>query len=170
MEWAGLKPARYGQAISVRQMARPPFMVDDDVLAALMTRFPQVQLHDQQADGHLLMAATFSLSRGGYPVVEDAAFLATDARWLPYDSAAGHRLLNAAVADGRRFTTPLRYAMSANRPTPALVFTDTPEPVAAYMVDDDAGAERAQLAAEEAAVAAWIWHRGREQPPLPPGR
>lgn len=108
MEWAGIKPARYGQAITVRQMARPPFMVDDEVIAALMTRFPQVHLHDQQAEGHLLMAATFSLSRGGYPVVEDAAFLATNAQWLPYDSAAGHRLLEAAVADGRRFTTPLR--------------------------------------------------------------
>lgn len=170
VEWADIKPARYGQAITVRQMARPPFMVDDEVVAALTTRFPQVRLHDQQAEGHLLMAATFSLSRGGYPVVEDAAFLATNAQWLPYDSAAGHRLLAAAVADGRRFTTPLRYGMTANQPTPSLVLTDTPEPVAAYIADDNAGAERARAAAEGAAVSAWVWHRGQDIPPLPAAR
>ena len=79
LEWAGIKPARYGQAITVKQMARPPFMVDDGVAQALTARFPQVDLHAQHQDGHLLMATTFSLSRGGYPVVEDAAFLATDA-------------------------------------------------------------------------------------------
>lgn len=168
LEWAGIKPARYGQAITVKQMARPPFMVDDDVAQALTARFPQVDLHAQHQDGHLFMASTFSLSRGGYPVVEDAAFLATDAHWLPYDSTAGHQLL--AAATGRRFTTPLRYGMTTSQPTPAIVLTDTPEPVAAYIANDRKEAERAQQAAEEAGVSAWVWRTGHTIPPLPPPR
>jgi hypothetical protein len=169
VEWAAVKPARYGQAITVRQMARP-FMVDDDVLQALDARFPQLELHSQHPDGHLLMAATFSLSRGGYPVVENAALLATDAHWLPYDSSAGHQLLQAAVAAGRRFTTPLRYGMPASQPTPAIVLTDTPTPVATYLAADQAGAARAQQAAEEAGVASWVWSTEHALPPLPPAR
>jgi len=170
LEWAGIKPARYGQAITVKQMARPPFMVDDDVLAALEARFPQVGLQAEHQDGHLLMAVTFSLSRGGYPVVEDAAFLTTDAHWLPYDSAAGHQLLDVAVAAGRRFTTPLRYGMVTSQPTPAIVLTDTPEPVAAYIAADGPSADRAQQAAEEAGVPAWVWNTDQALPPLPPTR
>ena len=169
LECAGIKPARYGQAITVKQMARPPFMVDDDVLAALAARFPQVDLKEQQ-DGHLLMAATFLLSRGGYPVVEDAAFLTTDAHWLPYDSAAGHQMLDVAVAAGRRFTTPLRYGTVTSQPTPAIVLTDTPEPVAAYIAADGPSADRAHLAAEEAGVPAWVWNTDQFLPPLPPTR
>ena len=170
VEWAEVKPARYGQAIAVRQMARPPFMVDDDVIDALGARFPQLELHTRHAGGHLLMAATFSLSRGGYPVVEDAAFLATDAHWLPYDSAAGYQLLQAAVDSGRRFTTPLRYGMTTGQPTPAVVLTDTAEPVAAYIAADQAAADRAQQAATEAGVAAWVWRPEQPLPPLPPAR
>jgi hypothetical protein len=170
VEWAEIKPARYGQAITIRQLARPPFMVDDDVIATLRVRFPQLDLHAQNDGGHLLMAATFSLSRGGYPVVEDAAFLATDAHWLPYDSPAGHQLLQTAVDGGRRFTTPLRYGMATSQPTPVLVLTDTLEPVAAYIVGDHAGADRGQQAAEDAGVTAWIWHSQQDMPPLPPAR
>lgn len=170
VEWAAVKPARYGQAITVRQMARPPFMVDDDVLQALAARFPQLELHSQHPGGHLLMAATFSLSRGGYPVVEDAALLATDAHWLPYDTSPGHQLLQAAVTAGRRFTTPLRYGMPASQPTPTIVLTDTPEPVAAYVAADHAGAARAQQAAEEAGVASWVWNSEHALSPLPRAR
>jgi hypothetical protein len=168
LEWAGINPARYGQAISVKQLAWPPFMVDDVVLAALTARFGQLDLHAQHPGGHLVMAATFSLSRGGYPVVQDAAFLATDPNWLPYDSAAAHALLQSAVSAGRRFTTPLRYGMAASHPLPVLVLTDTAEPVAAYIASSGPDAERAQQAAQDAGVPAWVWHSDHDLPPLPP--
>jgi len=170
VEWGGIKPARYGQAITVKQMARPPFMVDDDVVQALAVRFPQVDLHTHHEAGHLVMATTFSLSRGGYPVVEDAAFLATDANWLPYNSRDGHQLLEDAVSAGRRFTTPLRYGMASSQPLPAIVLTDTPGPVAAYLASDRTEADRAQQAAEEAGVPAWVWRTEHTLPPLPPPR
>jgi hypothetical protein len=168
LEWAGIKPARYGTAIAVKQMAWPPFMVEDVVLAALTARFPQLDLHTQHPDGHLVMTATFSLSRGGYPVVEDAAFLSTDPNWLPYDTEAGHDLLEAAVAAQRRFTTPLRYGMAASQPLPVLVLTDTHEPVAAYIASSGPDAERAQQAAQDAGVPAWVWHSDHDLLPLPP--
>jgi len=168
LEWAGIKPARYGQAIAVKQLAWPPFMVEDVVLAALTARFGQLDLHAQHPEGHLVMAATFSLSRGGYPVVEDAAFLATDPNWLPYDSAAAHELLQSAVSAERRFTTPLRYGMAASQSLPVLVLTDTHEPVAAYIASSGRDAERAQQAAQDAGVPSWVWHSDHDLPPLPP--
>lgn len=168
VEWAGIEPARYGQAIKAKQMGWPPFMVDDDVIHALAARFPQLDLHTQHPEGHLVMASTFSLTRSGYPVVEDAAFLAADANWLPYDTSAGHQLLEEAVAAGRRFTTPLRFAMATSQPLPAIVLTDTAEPVAAYIATGHKAAERAQHAAEDAGVPAWVWRTEHRLPQLPP--
>lgn len=170
LEWSEIKPARYGHAVSVKQMGWPPFMIHDVVLESLTTRFPQLELHDEHPEGHLVTAATFSLSRGGYPVVEDAAFLATDERWLPYATTAGLELLGAAAVAGRRFTTPLRYAMATTHPLPAVVLTDTPDPVAAYIVADHHEAERAQQAAEEAGISVWLWPTEHALPALPAPR
>lgn len=116
------------------------------------------------------MAATFSLTRSGYPVVEDAAFLAVNANWLPYDTTAGYELLEATVAAGRRFTIPLRYGAAATPLLPTLVLTDSPEPVAAYTATTSRGAEHAQHAADDAGVPAWIWRSEHALPPLPAPR
>ncbi|MFT4011691.1 MAG: DUF1173 family protein [Nocardioidaceae bacterium] len=169
LEWAGIKPARYGQAIAVKQMARPPFMVGDELLANLGERFPQIELH-ARTPGHLVMAATFSLSRGGYPVVEDAAFLCTDVNWLPHSTTAEVDLLIAAVDQQRRFTTPLRYGMTSGIPTPSLVLTDTPEPVAAYIAGDRHSADLAEHAAAAAGTPAWVWCTTHPRPDLPTPR
>jgi hypothetical protein len=99
--------------------------------------------------------------------VEDAGFLSADDNWLLYATAAGHELLEHAVRSGRRFTTPLRYALAASQPLPAIVLTDTPEPVAAYVVDDRTAAEHAQQGAGEAGVPAWVWRTEHTRPPLP---
>lgn len=162
VEWAGIKPARYGLAITARQVGWPPFMIDTVAYQALRDRFDQIDLHRQHPDGHLVMATTFSLSRGGYPIVEDAAFLALDHQWLPYTTSRAHALLADAVAAGRRFTTPLRYDSPANRTLPAIVLTDTPVPVAAYA---DTTPDQITDPADPGAAETWAWSPGATLPP-----
>jgi hypothetical protein len=145
-----------GKVLRFRHMPDTPMMIDAPVWDAFAADHSDaLRLWEDDPDGHLLIAAGFSLTRTGLPIVEQATAMLATRDWLPYATTRGRELLEAAVAANRRFLTPLSYGRPAAT-HPQLVFTDTAEPVAAFA--DGPGA---------AVDGAWVWPAGRPMPPLP---
>lgn len=136
----------------------------DDVAARSIDKFGAgfLELWRGDPDGHLIVVASFTTDENGAACVHALTLAMTDHNWLPYRSAAGRSLLHAATAAGRRFTTgpPSGFA---DPDVPALVFTDTVVPTAAYLRPSGG-----RHIASWRPMSIWTWPAGRSMPPLPP--
>jgi hypothetical protein len=145
-----------GQVLRFRHMPDTPVMI----AAAVWDAFAEDHQEDLRRweanpEDHLMVAASFSLTKSGRPVIEQAAAMLTTSQWLPYSTARAQNMLAAAVGADRRFVTPLTYGRK--RATfPTLVFTDTAEPVAAF-------ADATAAAGDDN----WAWAVGEPMPAFP---
>ncbi|WP_211754571.1 DUF1173 family protein [Nocardioides gansuensis] len=168
-ELKAIEPARFGHKLLVKHLPDAPLMLDDVLLGRLNRHFrDELELWQIDENGHLMVIATFSLSRCGLATAEEVSLVMTDHNWLPYESQPDKLLLHVAIGQHRRFSKSLRYNLAGDKPMASLVFTDTPTPTAAFLVNDEADREAARERATETDTEIWTWAIGEDMPPLPP--
>ena len=168
-EYKAIVPARFGHKLLVRHLPDAPLMVDDTLLARLNKRFgDELELWQNNDDGHLMVIATFSVGRAGLATAEEISLVMTDRNWLPYESLLDKLLLDAALDARRRFTKSLRYNLAPDKPMASLVFTDTETPTAAFLLTSDEDREVAAQIAADTGTEVWAWVVTEDMPPLPP--
>lgn len=172
-EVKGLEPARSGQKLVVKHMPGFPFIVDDGLQRRLRSRFEkEFSLWEADADSHLMVIATFGMNPAGLAIIEEIALMLVSENWVPYESAAEKKLIEALAHMREKSVKGLRYNLSDDQPIANALFQNRPNPVALYIVP--AGADGTFEAALEDMIAgrpemaSWIWRIGEgDMPALP---
>jgi hypothetical protein len=152
-----------GRHLIIKHLPDAPLVLDDVATRSIDVFDAEIlELWRGDPGGHLIVVATFTTNGNGAARVHALTLAMTDHNWLPYRSAAGRELLHAATAAGRHFTAPPPCGL-ADPDAPALVFTDTIVPTAAYL--RPSGGRRV---ATGRSMPIWTWPAGRSMPPLPP--
>jgi hypothetical protein len=168
-ELKAIEPARFGHKLVIKHLPDAPLMLDDALLARLTNRFrDELEFWQLDEDGHLMGIATFAVGRGGLATAEEISVVMTDRNWLPYESQADKLLLDVALDQHRCFTKSLRYNLGPDKPMASLVFTDTENPTAAFLLGSDEEREAVDELAAAAGTNLWTWVIGEDMPPLPP--
>lgn len=126
-EIRAIEPARYGEKILIRHLPDWPFLVDADMARRFHKRFAveeELWRSDEQ-DGHLMIAASFSISPSGLPQLIETALMPVTREWLPYEGLEERNLIARAVEERRRFVKGLRYNLVSDKPIASLALTDT---------------------------------------------
>jgi hypothetical protein len=157
-------PSRYGEAIGLRHLADWPLYMDGDTAKRFHRRFmaeEDLWRSSTEDDGHLILAASFSLRRSGAAEMFDIALMPVTREWLPYENLEERELLRVAVTGGRRFVKGLRVELEAAQPIASITLTDTaPLAVAVQLArpndaDDRLNTQGAFLATKGVDHCAW---------------
>jgi hypothetical protein len=168
-ELKAIDPARFGHKLVIKHLPDAPLMVDDTLLARLNKRFgDEMELWQTDDEGHLIVIATFSVSRAGLATAEEISLVMTDCNWLPYESLFDKLLLDTALGARRRFTKSLRYNLAPDVPMASLVLTDTETPTAAFLLTRDDSREAVAEIAAATGTDVWTWVITEDMPALPP--
>lgn len=162
-----LLPARYGHQAVLKHLPDLAFGLDA-ALARRLTRRFEAELATWSADSRLrlVLLATAVLSEHGLPSLVEVTLMLTTAAWLPVDNAWEAELLNALVQDGRRFSKPLRYQLSADERLPTAVLADTETPPTPLILVDGSATDT-----EADDRTTWCWSPLDScMPALPPHR
>jgi hypothetical protein len=163
-----IRPARYGQKLVIKHLPDAPLMLDDDLHRRFVKRFAdELEMWQTDAQGHLMVIATFCVGRAGLASVQELSVAMTNEHWLPYESEADKVLLDAAVAARRRFIKSLRYNLAADRPMASLVFTDTEIPTAAYILASEEARQSVTDVQASTGTDTWAWVLGNDMPKFP---
>jgi hypothetical protein len=170
-ELKAIEAARFGHKLVIKHLPDAPLMLEEQLHHRFLKRFAE-ELEMWQADdqGHLMVIATFSVGRAGLATVQELSVAMTSEQWLPYESEADKLLLDAAVAARRRFTKSLRYNLAAESPMASLVFTDTENPTAAYILASEEARDSVMDMADSTGTDTWAWVLGAGMPPFPSAR
>lgn len=156
-ELKAIRQHERGRVFTFRHMPDAPVMIDAPVYERFAeTHGEDLTLWSAESGDHLLVAASFSLTKNRLPVIEEPVAMLTTSEWLPYSTERGRQVLTSAVAAQRRFIVPLSYGQTAGLTHPTLVLTDTSEPVAAF-TDMPATPD----------ADGWIWTAEDPMPALP---
>lgn len=136
--------SRYGEAIGLRHLADWPLYMDTDTAKRFHRRFAaEEHLWRSSAgdDGHLIIAASFSLRKSGAAELFDIALMPVTREWLPYENTSERELIRLAVVHHRQFVKGLRVDLEATRPIASITLTDTtPLATAVHVAPDDGAA------------------------------
>ncbi len=170
-ELKAIEAARFSHKLVIKHLPDAPLILDDDLHRRFLKRFAdEIEMWQADEQGHLMVIATFSVSRAGLASVQELSVAMTNEHWLPYESEADKLLLDSAIHARRRFTKSLRYNLGADRPMASLVFTDTQIPTAAYLLASNHAREVIKELQASNGTDMWAWVAGTEMPPFPPER
>ena len=169
-EIKAIEAARFGEKIVVRHLPDWPFLMDDEMARRFHRRFAVEQelWRSQGDDGHLVMAASFSIGASGLPQLFEVSVVPMTPQWLPFESSDERSLLAKAVTEQRRFVKGLRFNLGLEKPVASVALTDTgAEASAVYLTRnlpdatyDDALAELMKTAG----VSHHLWRPGDRLP------
>jgi hypothetical protein len=174
-----IKQAGIGFSTVLFHLPDCSFIMDQKLHERLLRHFGrEVRMWTGKSPGHIMIAATFSVSPEGSPQFEEVSLMFVSEEWIPYENVYELALIQKLVADKRSFLRLLRYNRPSDAPMPAFLLTDHGnEPVALYVIDAEFSLDDRQV---EAAASAskyeyWVWssrtHAGAVPTlpaPLPP--
>lgn len=172
-EVKGFEPARSGQKLIVKHMPGFPFIVDDALHRRLRARFEkELSLWEADSSSHLIATATFGLNVAGLAIVEEIALMIVSENWIPYESAAEKKLVEALARLREKSVKGLRYNLSDDQPIANALLQNRADPVALYIVPAGADGEfevaLQDMIAGRPEMGSWIWRVGEgDMPPLP---
>lgn len=166
-----LGDARFGKKLVVKHVSDAHFMLNDDVYKRMLKRFEhELALWSGAESSHLLIVATFSVSGAGIASIEEASLMFVNENWIPFESIDEKMLVDALTEQKRRFVKGLRYNLSSANPLASVVLSDTPEPVAMYILpygaSDQFRKELSELQ-EGSNLTSWQWDTGADMPDVP---
>lgn len=161
-EYKGCKPTRTGGRLFMfKHLPDCPFFADKD----LADRFDKVfserlELAEFVQTGHVIVIASFSVAKAGYPVLQEIGMMLVTENWIPFEYLRELEVVTALTEQKRAFQKSLRFNLGADAPIAAAVLTDTPEPVALFVADDPDNTNMIASMAENASEGrfpAWLW-------------
>jgi hypothetical protein len=173
-EFKGADAAGTGRRVWIRHMPDAPLLIEERAWSRFERIFaPLLQARDADTGrGVRLMLVALVKARRAYTYEIDAAslMLASD-QWIPIEGVHELPLIEALVAQRRRFLKPLRYDAALTSAFPnALLLDAGPTPVPLHVVSAFM-TPREWLAKEHAIAAAgtggWVWRGGDPMQALP---
>jgi len=165
-EFKAFEPGRFGPRLFLKHMPDAGLNVEEATQRRFERRFAaELEMLEADDGSHLMVIATASIGRTGTPTLVEASAMLVDEHWLPYESAEGKLLLEAA--SGRRFTVPLRYNLARDALLPTLILTDTTPPTACYALGPEEHLDEADDTPAAAATSTWSWQVTEPLPALP---
>jgi len=163
-EYKGSEATALGRRVWIRHMPDAPLLIDARSWACIERAFaPLFDARDADT-GHrsrLVMAALIRARREQIYEIDAASLMLTSEQWIPVDGVHELPLIDALVAQGRRFVKPLRYdARSAAGFANALLLDAGAVPAPLHVVS--AFMSPKERAVKERAIAAggqgaWVW-------------
>lgn len=164
--------ARFGHKVLIKHLPDFPFMLNDDIYKRLFKRFEnELALWEALETSHLVAIGTFSVGQTGVASMEEVALMIVSENWIPFENLVEKSLLDKLTTEGRRFFKGLRYNLADNRPLASAVLSDTPEPVAMYVIPPAAGEDYLKALAElteGSKLKSWQWDAESDMPAIPP--
>jgi hypothetical protein len=147
------------------------FFADEDLVKKFHKVFEaQLMLADMRPDTHVMVIATFSMAKAGYPILHDIGMMLTTANWIPFEHIRDAELIDAMTDAKRRFTKSLRFNLPSTAAIASMITTDTAPPVAMFISppSGEADAESRLInTADEGSYPAWLWLADDQMPNLP---
>lgn len=168
------EPAADGRRVWIRHMPDAPLLVSEKTWRRVERIFaPLLQARDADTGCRMrLMMAALVRARREYTYEIDAASLMlASSDWIPLEGVHEVSLIQALVAQRRRFLKPLRYDAKSAAAFPNVQLLDVGTMPAAlhvvspFMTPSDRAAKDRSIA--RAGAAAWVWRNDQDMPPLP---
>lgn len=164
VEVKDIGPSTYGYKLVARNVPDDPLYLSEELYRLLRRRFDTEleMLARTEGKGHLVAFGTLSVKPSGIATIEDVTLMSTTAEWIPVCDETEAIVVDYAVATGRAFVKPLKYNMSAGRPLPVMLFTDSPDkPTAFYVVrpeETDILVQAREELLKSVATVPVLWH------------
>jgi len=170
-EYKASEATAQGRRVWIRHMPDAPLLIAGRAWERIERVFaPQFEARDADI-GHsvrLVMAALICARREYTYEIDSVSLMLTSEQWIPIDGVHELPLIEALVAQQRRFIKPLRYDARSVAPFPnALLLDAGPSPVALHVLSMFmAPKERAakEKAIGRAGEMAWIWSTDQAMP------
>lgn len=142
-EYKSHEQGRIGFKFTFRHMPDCPFYAEADLAGRFERAFEHwLRLADVTAGLHLVVIATFALTRSGYPTLLEIGMMPTSDHWIPIETLRDHALLQQLTGARRRFIKPMRFNLGRSVTLPTLLLTDAgPKPVRLYLENPDHGVD-----------------------------
>ena len=187
-EYKSHERGRVGFRFTFKHLPETPFYADTDLAARFERAFePWLRLADMAPGIHLMVLATFTMARAGYPSLVEIGMMPTSDTWIPVESLRDLSLLADLTAERRRFLKPMRFNLGLSAILPSVLLTDAgPDPVRLYLdqpepqVADDGllpshpttdplDSTENQTSPEAGdRWPLWVWPEGTDRPVFPP--
>ena len=156
-----------GARFSIKHLPDFAFFAEEDLVKRFERVFcDKLLLSQAQENVHIILIATFTISSTGLPILADIGMMLVNAQWLPFEDQREAELLNAVVAQKRRFIKSLRFNLAPSAVVASGVFSDCEPAVAAFIATDDDIAEIEMLAGE-VNYPFWLWPSADIMPNFP---
>ena len=166
-------PARYGFKAIVKHVPDQAFAIDEQLYRRLARRFEaELALWGASDDIHMVMIATFGVSRAGVPAIHELCLMPATRQWLPVEDGFEKQLLDKLVGESRAFVKGLHYNLGKGDRIASAALTDC-EGSAPMLFIVPASLDEAVPGHEagDPRLAVWTWRRsGEPMPPFPSAR
>lgn len=144
-EVKALELSLHGERVVCKHLPNWHFYIDADLSKRLHRNFERdIEMWERLGAGHLILCATFELSRAENPNLRELTLMPVTEQWLPYESATDRALIEQCVEAQRHFVKGMRMNLSPSDPIASIILTDTkPRATALYLrspMSDEASA------------------------------
>ncbi len=171
-EFKHCERAFQGRRIWIKYMPDAPLLLDERTWAGMERRYGAL-LEARNADvgspTRVVLSALIRARREFTYEIDTASLMLASAQWIPLEALYELPLIDALVAQGRRFLKPLRYdARPAVAFANALLLDAGQTPVPLHILSDYLTAEvRREKEKAVAASPCWAWWPAQDMPALP---
>ena len=169
-------PARYGFKAVIKHVPDQAFALDEQLYCRMGRRFEaELALWGASDTLRMLMIATFGVSEGGVPTIEELSLMPVTDQWLPIENSFDLELVGRLARDSRSFVKGLRYNLPPGRELASAILTDTGEsPLPLYIATreshDPVHDRIVRPDFPPDASHAWVWQPFTSEMPALPAR
>lgn len=164
-------PARYGFKAIVKHVPDQAFAIDEQLYRRLGRRFEvELALWGASDDIHMVMIATFGVSRTGIPAIHELCLMPATRQWLPVEDGFEKQLLDRLVGENRAFVKGLKYNLRrCDRIANATLVDCEGSTPMLFVLHDDPTENTLGTAGDDLTTPDWTWrYSAQPMPPFPP--
>jgi hypothetical protein len=170
-EYKSHEATRMGARFLFKHAPDCAFFAEDDLVRKFEKVFAdQLMLADALGDVHVMVIATFSVAKAGYPVLREIGMMLVTANWIPFETIRDYQLIRALTEGKRAFLKSQRFTLDPDTPIACAVLTDLENPVSLFIANPAAGPDEIAALREVASdgtYPAWLWLDEEVMPGVP---
>lgn len=170
-EYKSHEPTRMGARFLFKHAPDCAFFAEEDLVRKFEKVFAdQLMLADALGDVHVMVIATFSVAKAGYPVLREIGMMLVTGGWIPFETIRDYQLIKALTENKRAFLKSQRFTLGHETPIACAVLTDLNTPVSLFVADpaaDTNALSALREVASEGTYPAWLWLDEDGLPDLP---
>ncbi|MEM8970882.1 MAG: DUF1173 family protein [Pseudomonadota bacterium] len=173
-EYKSHEPTRLGARFLFKHIPDCAFYAEKE----LVKRFEKVfgdhlMMADMAVGSHVVLIATFSIAKKGYPVLQEIGLMLVTKNWIPFEHERELEVITALTDQNRAFLKSLRFNLDVETPIATAVLTDLDEPVSLFVADFNDGPNEIadlQATAQDGSYSSWLWTGEENMPAFPEHR